>query len=342
MYFEEKSIKKESVRTKVIKALVSDTQTRYAGSAKPQKDCRFNVPYKCYKVLSPKFGDELYVSKQKSSNTSIIITKDQPKDDLDFVAKIRFGTGKKVKKNRLRLNQNLAKMFGACDIGVSVFNYDNDLALRVSPKIPVPDVNILGAKNIEEFGKYILWKGRTIKFVSFSSKKSPIAINEFSFKPIGGAYYIKKHSVASMPRQKHICIGSNCKYCKDLNKYPICYNALYFPVLLDIEAGMSRPGVLKFVNDGISIADDILKEYNNYYIRNKTGYWSGKVRYNSRNVWKIEGDRKEIKIVKMGIRKSFTDAERGWLLTLRKDFKKIISTKENIPTSHIRNLKIKI
>jgi len=214
MYFEEKNIKKENIRTKVIKALVFDTKTRYAGEAKPQKECRFNIPCKCYKILNPKFGDNFYVSKQKNSNTSIIITKNQPKEDLEFISKIRFGTGKKYKKNRLRINQNLAKIFGACDIGISVFNYNN------------------------------------------------------------------------------------------------------------------------------SITDDILKEYNNYYIKNKNGYWKGKICYNSRNIWKIESDKKEISIVKMGIKKSFTEAEKDWLLTLRKDFKKIISTKENILTSHIRNLKI--
>ena len=344
MYFEEENLfvkDTDSIRIKVIKAIVSDTQTRYAGISKPQKTCRFNIPQKCYKVLNVKFGDKLYVSKQKNSNTSIVITKKEPRDDLEVISKIRFGTGKIEKKNRLRINQSIAKMFGACDIGVSVFSYNNELALRVTPNIPVPDINILTAKNIEEFGKYILWKGRTIKFISFSSKTTPIAVNEFSFKPVGGAYYIKKHDVIGKPDKKFICEGRRCKYCKDLNKYPIHYKALYFPVLINVDTGLSRPGVLKFVNDGIGMTGDILKEYNNYYSKSRNGYWSGNIDYNSKSVWKIESNKK-LNIVRMGIKKSFTDAERGWLLSLRADFKKIISEKENISTSCIQNLKIKI
>jgi hypothetical protein len=345
MYFEEENLSNNSLlstRLKVIKAIISDTKTRYIGTSKPQKECRFNIPNKCCEILNLKFGDDVYISKPKNSNTSMIITKKEPKD-LELLSKIKYGDGVKENKNRLRINQKLAKTFGACDIGISAYNHNNEFALRISPKIPSPDINILSAKNIEDFGKYILWKGRTIKFISFYDCKSKILLNEFAFKTIGGAFYIKKHDVVGKHDIKFKCVGKKCKHCKNLEKYPIKYKALYFPVLiLDFDSNLFRPGMLKFVNNGIEIVNDILKEYNNYYFKNKKGYWVGKIENNNRNVWKIENGKKSIKIVKMGIKRQLNDSEKGWLLSLRKDFKKIISKKENILLSDIQNLKIKI
>ena len=334
----------EIVRYKVINAILSDNNTRYAGAASPQKTGRFNIPKKCYSVLSPKFGDTLFVIQDNKTPTSMIITKKPNEADKDkIVGEIQFGSGIKTKKNRLRINQNLAKMFGACDIGVSIFDYNKSLALRVCPKVPKPDFDIYKATTLEDLAKYVLWPGRTIRFLSFASENSTYSGDEFSFKLLGSAFYLEKHNEFLKMDTEHLCsLDKNCEYCKDLKQFPIYYRAIYFPILYNVVERPTRPGVLKFVNGAIKHSFPLIDAVNRHYSKTKGGYWSGPISYNSSSTWKFGNNTKtnKIEISKMGVKTRLSDAELGWLLTMRKDFKKFVSEKEQITMSVITNKRV--
>jgi len=327
-------LKNENIRSKVINALISDNKTRYAGVSSPQKTGRFNIPKKCIEALRPEFGDSLHVIEDNNTPTGIIIAKKPAREDEDKVlSRVRFGTGQKEEKRRLRLNQNVAKTFGACDIGVSIFSYNGDLALRVSPKVPDPDINIYKARTIEEFGRYILWPGRTIKFISFAGEGMMFG-DEFSFKLLGGMFIIKKH--ISLEGESVVCKVKECDNCGSAGKFPLTYFAAYFPVLCNIINGPSRPAMMKFVNKGMPVCLPLIKDTLSYHEKTKTNYWSGPVDYEG-IVWKAANDYRKNKVCisEIGVERKLTDAERGWLLTMRKEFRNIISAKEAVSRSSV-------
>jgi hypothetical protein len=340
--FNPKLEEKTTLREKVINALIADNKTRYAGISRPQKSGLFNVPKKCYSVLNPKFGEVFNVIKDTNTNYGIIISRSLLEEDKDnLICKVRFGSGIKQKKNRLRITQKLARVFGTCEIGFSIFDYNNKLAVRVSPKVPEPDINIYKAKNLEEISKYILFPGRSIKYISFSNKDMVLPQTEFSFRLLGGYFAINKHSVLYHTNKKIVC-EKNCKLCKDNELYPLHYKAIYFPVLYDVLGFAPRPGIIKFSNEAIELCKPLVEETNYHTRKLGTNYFEGPIDYDGTNIWKF-GNEYGAEICKINVnKKQLSGAEKGWMLSMRKDLKKIISEKEDITISSIKQKIIRI
>lgn len=330
----------ESDRIKVISAIIADNKLRYAGTSVPQKSGRFNIPLSCVGILNPKPHEEFVIVKDDfGGNGSIIITREKTTTQNDIIlSRVKFGTGKKKLKKRIRLNQKLASMFGVCELGFSACDFRGCLSLRISPKVPEPDLNILKAKSVGELAKYVLWPGRSLKVITIANSNNPLAISsEISFKLLGGFYYIGRHSDPNNSNDKElICKLKNCKYCKS-KEYPIHYSAFYIPVLADITTGHPRPILLKFTGKALYLAHKLVCHLLSFTKNSKSSYWTGPVKYNEKEIWTLYNDYVSGKIVIMQseISRELTDSEKGWALSLRQKFKKIICDKENITTKDI-------
>jgi len=341
----------EADRIKVISAIIADNKLRYAGTSVPQKSGRFNIPLRCVNILNPKVGEYFAVVKDDfGGNGSVIIVSDTAVTNNDvMLSRVRFGTGKKKLKKRIRLNQKLASMFGVCELGFSVCDFRGNLALRVSPRVPEPDLNILKTKSVEDLAKYVLWPGRSLKVITIANESHMLPIaSELNFKLLGGYFLIQRHSVpGNRDTKEPICKKADCQYCEINEKdwsigkkvlYPLHYQAIYIPVLLDIVSNHPRPGLFKFTGKAINLGEELMEEMLEYNEMANSTYWSGpSVNYDSKVVWKIYNDyaNGKIKIESIEGNRVLTEPEKGWVLTLRKKFKKIISEKENIPIADI-------
>jgi bifunctional DNA-binding transcriptional regulator/antitoxin component of YhaV-PrlF toxin-antitoxin module len=102
------------------------------GSSNPQNTGRFNVPKKCLDLLKLNFGDYVYAI-EDGTDYILLVKHVARKDRNKIVCKLRYGTGKKEKKERLRINQKLARYLDCEQLGFSFVSYNKSTAIKVSP-----------------------------------------------------------------------------------------------------------------------------------------------------------------------------------------------------------------